>query len=354
MKASKRLKRRDFIAVLAALGAVPLQAANAGASFAGICTFSCNLHWQAVRSKTDGTAFHDVLSFYDYVRKLGADGMQTSFRDLDTEALKALRSKCESDLSYLEGDIRFPKSKTELDVFEHEVKATRETGATVARAVLMGGRRYEVFRTQEEFRQFYREAKQRLELVEPILAKNRLNLAVENHKDFTLDEQIGLLKGISSEWIGALVDTGNNIALLDEPHSVVEQLAPYAMSVHLKDMAVQPYTDGFLLSEVPCGTGFLDLQRMISVLRKANPVIVFNLEMATRDPLKVPCLTDAYWSTFPDRKATHLDAAMKQVDRNPRKQPTPTIYGKPLDRQLADEEANNRTSLVWMQKHLST
>jgi len=34
------------------------------------------------------------------------------------------------------------------------------------------------------------------------------------------------------------------------------------MSVHFKDMAVQPADDGFRLSEVPLGTGALDLPRI--------------------------------------------------------------------------------------------
>jgi hypothetical protein len=52
-------------------------------------------------------------------------------------------------------------------------------------------------------------------------------------------------------------------------------------------MAVAPYEDGFLLSEVPMGEGFLDLETMVDMLRQKDPNIVFDLEMITRD-LKVP------------------------------------------------------------------
>ena len=148
------------------------------------------------------------------------------------------------------------------------------------------------------------------------------------------------------------MDTGNNIALLEEPHAVVEALAPFAMSVHFKDMAVQPHADGFRLSEVPLGTGMLDLPRIISTLRRANPGIAFNLEMATRDPLKVPCLANDYWVTFPERKATQLEAALARVKANPLRQPPPQVTGKPVPRVLADEETNNRHGLAWMLKHL--
>ena len=66
-------------------------------------------------------------------------------------------------------------------------------------------------------------------------------------------------------------------------------------------MGVEEYRDGFLLSEVPLGAGVLDLApRRQGSLRTARPEIRLNLEMITRDPLKVPCLSDGYWTTFPD------------------------------------------------------
>jgi sugar phosphate isomerase/epimerase len=175
-----------------------------------------------------------------------------------------------------------------------------------------------------------------------------LKLAVENHKDLTSDELATLMQKFSSEWIGVNVDTGNNLALLEDPHEAVETLAPFAMSVHLKDMAVQPYELGFKLSEINCGQGFLELPRMVAALSKVNNQIHFNLEMATRDPLLIPCLADGYFVTFPGRKPTHLDAAMQRVKDNAPKQPPPSMAGKPMAQQLAEEEANNRSSLAWM------
>ena len=41
----------------------------------------------------------------------------------------------------------------------------------------------------------------------------------------------------------------------------------------------------------------LDLPRIVRTLKSARPEIRLNLEMITRDPLKVPCLSDRYWTT---------------------------------------------------------
>ena len=349
------MKRRAFIAILPALAAARSLLAAAGVTKArlGICTFSCHQHWKAVADKDAGVKFTDTPSFYRYCRELGAEGVQTGLRSKETAVARQMRALVEAG-GYYEGELRLPKDESELAAFETDVRLACEAGASVSRSVLMGGRRYEVFKSMEDFRRFHAEAMRSLSLAEPVVRKHRLKLAIENHKDLTTDEQIALLRKLGSEWVGALVDTGNNIALLEEPHAVVEALAPFAMSVHFKDMAVQPHADGFLLSEVPCGTGMLDLPRIVSTLCRANPGIAINLEMATRDPLKVPCLANDYWVTFPERKATQLEAALARVKANPPRQPPPQVSGKPVAQVLADEETNNRHGLAWMLKNLRT
>jgi 3-oxoisoapionate decarboxylase len=100
---------------------------------------------------------------------------------------------------------------------------------------------------------------------------------------------------------------------LEDPLAVVEALAPLAFSVHLKDQAVQEYGDGFLLADVALGDGFLDLKRMVDVLRDAKPDIRFTLETITRDPLRVPCLAESYWATFPTVPGADLAYALRTV-----------------------------------------
>jgi 3-oxoisoapionate decarboxylase len=298
--------------------------------------------------------FFDAVGFYQYGRSLGAEGVQTNLRSTDVAVARKIRELVERDGGYYEADIRLPKTDGDVESFETDVRLAREAGATVARTFCMGTRRYEVFKTLEEFKRFHAEAGRSLELAEPVMGRHRVKLAIENHKDHTTEELIAMLRKMSSEWVGALVDTGNNIALCEEPHAVVEALAPYAMSVHFKDMAVQPDPDGFLLSEVPLGTGMLDLPRIVACLTHAHPAIVFNLEMATRDPLKIPCRTDLYWATFPERRASHFANVLERVKANPPKQPPPHVTGLPVGQLLAEEESNNRHGLAWMQNHFRT
>jgi 3-oxoisoapionate decarboxylase len=351
------MKRRTMLVSTLLAGARSLLvAAGVSADRLGICTFSCHQHWRAVneagKKGIDPATlkFRDPLTFCRYVHGLGAARVQTPLRDTEPTMMRAW---AEDVGAGYEGEVRLPKSDADLAAFENEVRRTREAGATVARAVFTGGRRYEIFSTLEEYRAFHEQSRQILARIEPIARKHRLKIAIENHKDHTAAELAGLMREFSSEWIGVLVDTGNNLALLEDPAETIGTLAPFVMSVHLKDMALQAAEDGFLLSEVPLGTGMLDLAGIVGALRKGNPAIGVHLEMATRDPLHVPCLTDAYFATFPERRESHLEAAMERVKVNPSKGPVPAVEGKELAIVLAEEEANNRHCLAWMRERLA-
>src|SRR5262249_38685123 len=157
-------------------------------------------------------------------------------------------------------------------------------GVEVVRTAMLSGRRYETFATAAAFRRFAEASSHSLSLATPVVAKHGILLAVENHKDWRADELIALLKRAGNDHVGGCLDTGNSIALLEDPMDVVEALAPWAFTTHFKDMGLEEYRQGFLLSEVSFGTGILDLPRVVRILRTVRAEIRFNIEMITRDP----------------------------------------------------------------------
>jgi sugar phosphate isomerase/epimerase len=253
---------------------------------------------------------------------------------------------------YLEGSIRLPQDKADVDRFDAEVRTAKDAGATVLRSAILSGRRYETFSTAADFRRFAERAYLSLTLAEPVVRRHTVRLAVENHKDWRADELLDLLKRLASEQVGVCIDTGNSIALLEEPMAVVEAYAPWAFSTHLKDMGVAEYEDGFLLSEVPFGEGFLDLKRIVEVLRKARPEVRWNVEMITRDPLRVPCLTPKYWATFEALPGRHLADTLAMVRKHAAPQPLPRVSHLPQEKRLEVEDQNVRHCIAYARERL--
>lgn len=297
-------------------------------------------------------AFQNSVDLIQHCHEIGAGGVQTGVGDWTGEWLGKIRDRREKLDLFLEGQISLPKDKSDVDRFTKEVQQAREAGATILRTVCLSGRRYETFKTLEEFKTFKKNSIASLELAEPIVRKAKLKLAVENHKDWRIAEFLELLQRFDSEWIGVTLDTGNNLSLLEDPMTVVEALAPYTLTVHFKDMAFEPYEDGFLLSEVPLGQGVLDLKQMIAVCEKHNPQVNFNLEMITRDPLEVPCLTDTYWATFENLSGLELARTLKRVQQEQWHKPLPRISNQSTDKQLELEEENIRLSFDYAKKEL--
>ena len=298
----------------------------------------------ATTSYMTARRFTDTLEFIDHCDKLGAAGVQTALTSIDPAYLDKVKSRLQQTGMYIE--VMAPLPQVDMAGFISMVEAAKRVDAVCLRSRCLSGRRYETFSTLSEWRKFVADAKASLSRAVTVADKERMPLALENHKDWTLDEMLSLIKSYSSPYLGVCLDTGNNISLLDDPMEVVQKLAPYAVSVHLKDMGVALYRDGFLLSELPIGDGFLNIPEMVAIVRKQRPSTRLLLEMITRDPLQVPVFTDKYWVTFPERSGLYLARTMRLIHANQTK--LPMLSALPKDKQLELEEANVRKCLAAM------
>ena len=101
------------------------------------------------------------------------------------------------------------------------------------------------------------------------------------------------------------------------------------------------------------GTGFLDLPKLVAVLRRrGRPGLHFCLEMITRDPLRVPVLTERYWATFPSLPGVHLARTLALVQRHAAKEPLPHVKGLSPAEQQKREDDNVVKSLAHARTHL--
>ena len=287
-----------------------------------------------------GAGPRDAYQFLERCSALGAGGIQTPLNG----DLQRLRARAEQLGMYLEAAASIPRDG-EMSALDKSLADAKAAGAIAVRVAMLSGRRYESFPTLADWKQWVEQSHRALKLALPIIEKHRIPVAIENHKDWTIDEMQRLLQTYSSEYLGVCLDFGNNLALLDDPLETAETLAPYVRSTHVKDMDVRPYPDGFLLSEVPLGAGLLDLPKIVATLRKANPKVRFSLEMITRDPLKVPCLTEAYWTVFPDRNGRYLARTLKAVNERAGRNPLPAVAQLPREERAAIEEENVKACL---------
>ena len=355
------INRRNFVqksaTFSAGLAVIPdlsyLDTAPSARSTMGVAGASYANRWRSADSGAKIPGFENALQMLKHCDSIGAGGAQVGVRNWSIDFSGKVRDFREKQGLYLEGSIKLPQDEPDVSRFELEAKNSIEAGASILRTACLSGRRYENFETGQAFEQFKKSSIRSIELAAPILTKHKLKLAIENHKDWRVPDLLAILKYFDSEWIGVNLDTGNNISFLEDPMYVVEALAPFAFTTHIKDMGVQDYEDGFLMSEVPLGSGALDLKKMISICRKYNPNIKFNLEMITRNPLIIPCFTEDYWTTFEDLKANKMIGALKWVRGHQTTSELPSVKGLTEEEKLAYEEQNIVDSFVYANNELN-
>ncbi len=300
------------------------------------------------RMKANAEAIPPV-DFLDYCHSLGLGGVELrGGPPLDPAAIGALRGKLQRYGMHVIFNVRLPHSEADLPAYDASVNAARECGAYGLHAA-MTQRRYEEFSSLAEYQKSFEQNQKQIALAEPILRKHKVRLAIENHKGWRAAEQAAWMKRVSSEYVGVHFDFGNNVSFCEEPMFTLDTLKPWIFSCHIKDMAVERYEDGFLLSEVPLGDGFLDLKTMVDKLR---PQAIFDLETITRDPLKIPIFTNRYWATFQDVPASQLAGILSVIDKNPPKNPLPYTSRLSISDRLKLEDANNLASIRYARQHL--
>jgi sugar phosphate isomerase/epimerase len=297
------------------------------------------------------------FDFVEYCHSLGFGVVETRLQATDPESFKALRQKVEGYNMRLILDVGYPRDEAGVAAFEAGVKGAKECGAFSLHAA-MTARRYEEFNTFDEFKASFERNQKSIALAEPILRKYRMRLGLENHKGWRSAEQAAWLKRVGSEWVGVHFDFGNNVSLCEEPAETLRNLLPYVFACHIKDMAVEPYEDGFLLSEVPLGEGFLDIKGMVATIRNKDANIPFDLEMITREPLKIPVFTDKYWVTFNDSysplPARDLAKVLAIVRKNKPKTALPQFAGLSPEAQLKLEDDNIAKSIEYARHNLDS
>lgn len=350
--------RRDFLkksSLAAAALAFPFSALPESLKGVpmGVVVHSYGIRYNSKVESQTYPAFKDAIDLMRHCHSIGAGGIQTTVGGWAEDFSKKVREEREKLGMYLEGSIGLPKSAEDVARFEKEVVMAKEAGATVLRTVCLSGRRYENFKTEAEWAVFRENSLKSIQWAEPIVRRHQVKLAIENHKDWKAAELAQIIQNLSSEWVGVTLDFGNNVSLLEDPMEVIQTLAPFAFSTHVKDMGVKSFEKGFLLSEVELGTGIVDLKEAVGLCQKYNPNVTFSLEMITRDPLEIPCLEDGYWTTFENPSAQDLAKILRMVRDNSYPNSLPEVKNLNPEQRLAFEEENVVKCLAFFRANLS-
>lgn len=249
-----------------------------------------------------------ALELVDYAARIGARTLQLSslgdFETLEPAYLERVKQAALAKDVELDAGIGSicplagGWSAAEQDPVKYLTKGLRVAKALGARAMrcylgnINDRRKHPVERLVEE-------PLRALRAVRAVAQDLGVKVAIENHGDLTARETRGLIEDAGSGHVGACLDIGNPLWVLEDPLLTVEVLAPYIASTHLRDSALYAHPRGAAFQWLALGDGTMPVREIFAKLRQVAPQSPLHLEIITgRPPQVLAYHEDELWKHF--------------------------------------------------------
>lgn len=176
------------------------------------------------------------------------------------QQLAAQAQKCGVQLSGAMFDLDITSAGLEAGV-----RACAELGAPTLRCAVSMNRAWHQAKPVDELAAIFR-------TVVPLCEELGVTIGLENHQDYSSADLVDWCQQVGSERVGICLDTGNSLAVFEDPMDTARLLAPYTKLVHLKEYVLEEMPGGYALLGVRLGTGVIDNPAILALLRDAAPV----------------------------------------------------------------------------------
>lgn len=185
-----------------------------------------------------------------------------------------------------------------------------------------------------------------LRAVRPRVVDTGLKIAIENHAgDMQARELKSLIEGAGKEYVGACLDSGNPLWVLEDPHLTLETLAPYVLTSHVRDTAVWRVPEGVAVQWVRMGDGNIGIDRYVQRYMELCPGRPLSLEIIVTGARIYPYLKPEFWRGYEHVRANEFSRFLALAEAGG--PPRPAAPPVPKDEQAAREREDVERSFVW-------
>lgn len=164
-------------------------------------------------------------------------------------------------------------------------------------AEILGARLLRTLITSPDLREPTEQLKQAL----PKFQAAGVRIAVENHGLHTTRQLVSLFDEIGSGDLGCCLDTVNSFSALDAPGTVIKDLAPYALNLHIKDFYITraDHQMGFMVLGKAAGYGKLNIPAVMEAVRGAgrDPTAILELWTPFASSVETTVQLERQWMT---------------------------------------------------------
>jgi sugar phosphate isomerase/epimerase len=133
---------------------------------------------------------------------------------------------------------------------------------------------------------------------EPEFRKRGVILALENHERLLTGEFVHIMEKVNSPYIGICLDCANSLGLGQGFREVVEQLAPFAVNFHLKEVFIKRkyHKMGFDIEGRPFGEGCLPLKWILEQLPSKCQTAILEQWTPPEETLQATIIKEREWA----------------------------------------------------------
>lgn len=256
----------------------------------------------------------DALQLLDYTAQQKLDTIQLDldyFKSTAPEYISQIRERAARTGIVIDGSIgcicgsssgwRAAKAPTPADYARAGLRAFRALGARSMRVFMGAGpERKELAKHIENLLKVLREVRDEA-------MDSQIKIAIENHGDFQAWELRETIETAGKDFVGACLDSGNPISVVEDPNVTLEVLGPYVVTTHIRDSVVFEHPRGAVMQWVALGDGCVDFKTFFERFRKVCPNSGVQLEILTGGaPRILPYLEKEFWEVYPKARASEF------------------------------------------------
>jgi len=337
------MRRREFATFAAA----------APAAYAAMASSDTPLGIDLFSIRSSGYSAFENLN---YCAKLGAKVVHFSeirfLGNLEDEHLKKVRQHADSLGIRIEAGMRSlcptsklfdPKQGTAEEQLTRMLHAAKLLGSPIVRCFLGSSND--------------RPVEQHIEAMSKVLRGMRskvldsgIKVAIENHSgDMQGPELKTLIEESGKDFVGAVIDSGNPLWVLEDPHVTLETLAPYALTSHVRDSAVWRTPEGVAVAWTRMGEGNVGIDDWVRKYRTLCRGKAISLEIIVTGARNFPIFDPKFWDAYRAVPAWELARFLALADKG---KPL-TVPPVPKEEAAAKERADLEASAAYVKRLLA-
>lgn len=180
---------------------------------------------------------------------------------------------------------------------------------------------------------------------------HNIKVAVENHAgDMQARELKGLIELAGKDFVGAVIDSGNPVWALEDPHLTLEILAPYILTSHVRDSYLWKTPQGIAVQWTRMGEGNVDIALWVRRYRELCPGKALSMEIIVIGARTFQVFDQKFWEAYRNTPAWEFSRFLAMAEKGTPQTDPPKLE---KDASLTKERRDLELSIEFTKKLLA-